>query len=51
LPTFSVIPVDAGIQSAAEKRDTRFRGHDERGGFRPEKDKIYRETVLPRHTR
>jgi len=28
-----VIPAKAGIQATAEKRDTRFRGYDERGGF------------------
>jgi len=28
-----VIPANAGIQSAAEKWDTRFRGYDERDGF------------------
>jgi hypothetical protein len=31
--SLSVIPTNAGIQSAAEKLDTRFREYDELSGF------------------
>ncbi|QQS55974.1 MAG: hypothetical protein IPM89_15675 [Candidatus Competibacteraceae bacterium] len=31
------MPANAGIQAAAEKRDTRFRGYDEQGGYWPPK--------------
>jgi hypothetical protein len=34
-----VIPANAGIQAAAEKLDTRFRGYDELGRFWPLKRK------------
>jgi hypothetical protein len=34
LISLSVIPAYAGIQSAAEKLDTRFRGYDEPGNDR-----------------
>ncbi len=45
---FSSFPRLRESSNLLKRMDTRFRGYDEQGGFRPlNKDKTYQETVSP----